>query len=210
LNKNIEASYDGTFNNRDIEELNNLYGTAQTSGVSIPSASVSLQSYRPSTNTFTYSFLYEPANVYPYSEPEHVALINFGIDPSLVLSIVAPPGWRYIIPGPIVSQEDPFFTDDYMEDVFPEPAPWGSVNPMSYISLRIKSSDVDPSLSPRNQSLIVQVISKPNVSLGPIDVYAGDDLQTVMGPVPGPIPALGAAGILAWSRKLRNRIRTFK
>ena len=186
-------------NKRDYEEFNSLYGTANTDGAKVPTGKVTNPLIQ-NPNQLRYKFDFEPANATVDPEdPEHVASINLLIDPYLVQSVTPPPGWIAIVPNGTPAENDPYFTDDeYMLDGAFSPPPWSNAAAPHFIALRLSDAETvrdglpvgTAALSLDNPSFEVTIQTVPGVPLGNIQVWAGGEFQTVLGPVPEPATAV--------------------
>jgi len=201
-----------SFNDQDTKELNSLYGTANSGGTKAPQGEVTPQGGGPLDGFFDYQLDFVPGNaLVDPDDPEHVALFVFDIDPSLVSAIDLPPGWIGLIPQGPVEQSDPFFAES-MVDTGISPSPFGpGADPFSYIAMQVSLQEsvldgvagIDPALSLDTPSLAVRIHTVPEVIRGEIAVWAGGELQTVLGPVRVPAPptaVLVALGLLAGRR----------
>ena len=185
-----------TLNERDLKELNSLYGTKTTGGSGKPTGRIQEISGSGTLGFFRYGLTFAPANVLPDpTDPEHVSLITLGIDPHLVSHLDVPPGWIALVPTGPVDVHDPFFAEGYMLDGAGLPPPWDPLAPPQFIALRTSVAealadglppDFDPALSLDNPFLELTVLTKAGTPEGPIEVWAGGELQTVVGPVPEP------------------------
>jgi hypothetical protein len=197
-----------TYNDQDKKEINLLYATANTGGTGKPQGAATNTGGGSTLAFFQYTFQFDPANVIADpDDPEHVSLITFDIDPDLITGIDLPEGWIALIGDGSVDRNDPFF-DGYMVDGFGEPAPWDPDQLMTYISLR--SLTAESALSLTNPELFILFHTIPNVLQGPIELWAGAELQTVSGPQPVPEPgtlALVSLGVLGMgSLRRKNRV----
>lgn len=218
--KHLQPSTAREFNEQDTKELNLLYGTKQTAGVNTATGNISLASYDPNIGSLKYKVSFVPGNSFQVlDDPEHVSLINIGIEPRLVKGLNLPVGWIGIMPGSSVSKSDSFFTEGYMIDSDSSLPPWDNSRPMAYLSLRTSVQEAlndglpigyDPALAIDNPHFYIEFLIEPNLPLNTVHAYAGGGLQTVPGPVPGPLPILGASLMFGWARKLRNRINKQK
>ena len=105
-----------------------------------------------------------------------------------------------------------------MVDIVTSLPPWDAAHPMSYLGLRTSRaekladgvpSDVDPALSLSNPSFVITIHTNQPTLFGLVPVYAGGELQQVLGPVPVPEPAtLALVGIGAGLTLRRRRRRS--
>jgi hypothetical protein len=196
-----------TLNDRDLRELNSLYGTKTTGGSGKPTGLIQQIGGSGAVGFFNYGLTFNPANAFPDpADPEHVSLITLGIDPGLVTGLQLPAGWIGLVPTGVVDVSDPFFAEGYMLDGSGVPPPWDPLARPQFIALRTSVAealadglppDVDPALSLENPLLELTVFTQAGVAEGPIEVWAGGELQTVVGPVPEPgCLALLGSGLL--------------
>lgn len=205
------------FNARDTRELNLLYGTGNTGGANAPMGMGFNSDGGADQGFYKYHFVFQPANLIPDpDDSEHVSLINLGIDPSFVTGVDLPPGWISLISSGVVSPDDPFF-DDYMEDGAGDPPPWDPLNLFSYIAFRTSFEEAlldglpegfDPGLTLDNFEFDITVYTKRGLVDVQIPVWAGGELQYLVGPgvlIPEPLSLfLLAAGIAALFLKRIN------
>lgn len=195
MNHARDAMLPPRMNKRDNEEFNSLYGTANTNGAKTPVGKVT-HPLIENPNRLRYKFDFKPANanVDP-DDPEHVASINLLINPSLVQSVTPPPGWIALVPNGTPAENDPYFTEDeYMLDGAFSPPPWSNAAAPHFIALRLSDAETvrdglpvgTAALSLDNPSFEVTIQTVPGVPLGNIQVWAGGEFQTVLGPVPEP------------------------
>ncbi len=204
-------------NEQDTKEINLLYGTADTGGDNKPQGMGAKIGGGASDGFYKYHFVFQPGNpLVDPTDPEHVSLINLGIDPSIVIGADLPPGWISLINPGVPSPSDPFF-DGYMEDGVGDPSVWDPLNPISYIAFRTSpekalqdglSPSFDPALTLDNSSFDITVFTKPGVIDQPISLWAGGELQFAEGPVLVPEPSslflliFGLAGFLMWNFRI--------
>lgn len=206
-------------NDQDKKEINALYGTAATSGGAGARGEATNTGGGSALAFFTYHFDFVAANAIPdANDPEHVSLIAFVIDPRLVIGLALSPGWIGLIPGTNVPIDHPFFAEGYMVDVISSLPPWSPTDPMSFIALRTSVQeaandglppDFDPALTLANPGIDVTIFTRPGVREGPVQIYAGGALQTVIGPAqlsgPPTLPLLGMALFWLLGRRTINR-----
>lgn len=193
VTKHEQKSDDRPFNDRDKEELNSLYGTAGTGGAGKPHGLITPSGGGPAFGFFRFDVDFVAANpVADPDDPEHVPLIIFSIDPDLVTAMQVPPGWVTLIPHGPVAAEDAYFIDDVVfgSDGVIAPSPFSSIP--RFVATQISlvqglddglGPDPDAALSLRHLHFAVTIFTVPDVVLGPIEVWAGGDLQVVAGPV---------------------------
>jgi hypothetical protein len=159
---------------------------------------------------FDYLFSFRPANPTPVDgDPEHVALINFGIEPALVVGAIVPSGWLLFVPGATVGPDEPFFADGYMVDVAPNIPPWDADHPMNYLAAR--TTIADAALGLDNPFLRFTILTVVDAAEGMVPVWAGGDIQFVSGPVVVPAPAtavllLAAGFAVVVAARVRRRL----
>lgn len=191
--RHLQPTAPRDLNDRDKKELNALYGTAATGGANTPKGQVMKIGGGLGTGFFQYRLDFAAANVLPDpADPEHVALVTLNVPSALVTGLEPPPGWLGIAPGDAVSMDDPFFAEGFMLDGAGDPPPWDANSPMAYLAFRASLEEAlrdglppgfDPALSLDNPSLLFTVSTSPSALEGPIRVWAGEEPQTVFGPV---------------------------
>jgi len=215
LTKHEQPDTPRNANDQDTKEINTLYGTAATGGNTKPQGAVTPSGGGAGLGFYDYQFDFVPADL---TDPQHVSLFTLAIDPSLVTGFDLPPGWIGLNPSGGVSSTDPFFSEGYMLDGFGAPAPWDLLQPTSFLAFRTSATEAlldgldplfDPALSPDNPTLSLRLFVNDPVLDGPVQVWAGGELQTVIGPV-RPVPAPSSALLLiiglALLRLLRYRV----
>ncbi|MBI1369281.1 MAG: hypothetical protein GC162_11595 [Planctomycetes bacterium] len=205
------ADGDGNLNGQDKKEISALYGPAAAGGAAVPQGNVNPLP-PPQLNVFPFQIQFQPANAVPDpNDPEHMPNINFGIDPSIVDSIELPPGWLALVPNGPVLPTDPFF--DTPTDGFVNPEPYDTSNPITYIALRASEaqaiidglpSGFDPALTVDNPTLTVTFHMTGDYALGLIPVWAGGEIQYVLGPVAIPEPSSAAVMMIAGAMMFRR------
>ena len=181
------------YNDRDKAELNQLYAASNTGGTGFPTGVVTATGGGAALGYYDYSLNFTAAGD-PLTDPQHVALINLGIDPEFVTGIDLPSGWESYVRHGTADPADPYF-NGILVDGAPGHSPFDPVDPINYIPIR----NVDPAaaLSTSNPTLNLRVHTDSQARDGWIQVYAGGSLQTVAGPVMVPEPAfLPLAGAL--------------
>lgn len=187
------------FNEQDKKELNGLYGTAASGGDAKPTGFVTPSGIGPANSFFEYDFLFQPGNLVALEEdPEHVALITFGIDLFLVSSVDLPPGWIALIAQGPLSLDDPYFAESHRGAAM-NPSPFLPGNQPRFLAMQISAAEAardgldplfDPALNLQNPQFRVRINMARQVAVGTIDVWAGGETQQVNGPVPIPEPRL--------------------
>ena len=204
-----------TLNDQDKKEINLLYGTANTAGENKPQGMGSKIGGGAASGFYEYQFVFNPGNIITDpNDPEHVSLIDLGIDPSVVTGVDLPAGWLSLISTGVPSPSDPFF-DKYMVDGGVDPSVWDPSNPMSYIAFRTSrekafsdglSAGFDPGLTTENLSLNFIVHTKPGVVDGLVSVWAGGELRQLEGPVLVPEPSSFILLILGLAAFLKRKL----
>jgi hypothetical protein len=189
-NHNQDATPRG-LNEFDLKELNSIYGTKQTGGLQVPHGTVEQFAGGVQDGFWDYRFTLITANLVPsFDDPEHVSLITFALDTSLVSALLLPPGWIGLIGNGVISPLDPFFTEGHMIDAFTDPAPWSDTDPMTYVAMRTSVAQAardglppgfDPALTLTNPTLVFRLLTTGPLTEGPIQVWADGELQTVRG-----------------------------
>jgi len=175
-----------TYNDTDMKEINFLYPLpaeepAKADGETEPSSD-------PDDYSWNFNYTGPPDG--------HVALITLDVVPSLIDNITPPAGWAVLDPS------DPARTDlsypyyqGYMEDGAPTEPPW---DPTLTPPLCFRSLAEVNTLSVTNPTLSIG-LTTVGARRALIEVWAGGELQTLVGPVPklvAGIPALPSWGLI--------------
>lgn len=188
------------FNDHDRAEISTLYPKleeeeskaegeevpgGETDRVSAPIAIGGLES-------FTWQFTY-------VGPPDgHVSLITLGIDPSIIVDVICPPGWLCLNPAdPGRLDRNSAYYIGYNEDGHPIPPPW---TPLPTPPVALRAAAPGAPLTTVNPTLFVTVVVRRHIR-GQIDTWAGGNIQRLPGPLPAStpaIPALSLAGLVAF------------
>lgn len=201
VTNHTQTTTPNTYNDQDKKEIGTLYPTLPQNP---PKAGG--QGQQQNQNNYQYNFNYQGG------PEDHVPLIALDIRPEVIAQVLTPPGWVVLNPAdPAHHNSNHPFYQNYMEDGHSFPAPWdGSVTP----ALTLRAADPAAALSVNNPVVGFMVIAQ-NAVPGQVDAWAGDDVQSLLGPVPaGPaIPAstpawqvitaltlIAAGGLVLWRR----------
>ncbi len=194
------------YNDRDKAELNQLYAASNTGGAQHPTGTATPAGGGAAAGYYDYAFLFQGAGD-PLSDPQHIALINLGINPAYVTSLDLPPGWIAYLRNGVVDPSDPYF-DGIFQDGAPNISPFDPLTPINYIPIR--NTDPAQALSITNASMNLRVHTTGPIMDGTISVYAGGALQQLFGPVAIPEPAsfgTAASGLLLLAFRTAIRFR---
>ena len=210
-NHTQEFGEEREMNDQDKKELNDIYGTGNSSGTQ-NAQGVAQHTGGGAGGAVSYRFDFVPGNPVPDpDDPEHVAFIAIGIPPEFVTDVVTPPGWIASAPQGPLTKDDPFFTtDDYMVDGTPIPTVWGGAPPR-FVALRASAAEAvtdgipettDAALSLDTPVLNVDLVLAPGLADCWIEVWAGGEIQIVPGPFAiGPVGGVRFEdpGLISWA-----------
>ncbi len=212
VTKHEQPSTSRGANAQDIKEINTLYGTANSGGGNKAQGQASRIGGGAAAGYFDFGFQFLPGNaVADPLDPEHVPLITLDIDPALVLGVQLPPGWLALVANGPIGPDDPYFVlDDYMADGGLSAPPWDPASLIPFLAFRASVEEaladglppgIDPALTLDNPQLPLRVFTVDGVREGPIRVWAGGEVQTVLGPravsEPATLLLMGAPLLLA-------------
>jgi len=166
-----------TFNETDLKEIESLYPTPPQDPPEAEGETTN--SVDPDQYDFTFTY-----NGLPNG---HVALITMDVAPEFIVQVTPPPGWIHLDPSdPLRTDMDHPYYQGYMEDGATSHPPWDPdlTPPLAFRALSEAST-----LSVTNP--VIQIgLSTTGAVRGPLRVWAGGEVQTIVGPAAEPIPLL--------------------